>query len=307
MIPDRFDSDPQKIAKLREFKEKLKQSGRYVKFWKNIDNLETLISQSISKAVLRGNRSGWVRTTDFDIDKSYAEILRLTEREHTLDALNSDLRMKNNRKLILSVDVYSDLDEDGNPIEQDVETIENGIQLNVHSINMTDAENGIDFKDITGKLVHADNEEVKFMRHVYENSFPVIFKIQNIGDARATSVRVKLTFPNELLVLSTQELLEYRDEDYIRFSQDAYEGWDLRFANPNPSEPSNDDNRFISLGELTTVNDIANLLDPADSNEALSIFPGEVLFKLEEVKHKVSVFFGGISILPTIPLEGVQG
>lgn len=299
MIPDRFDSDPQKIAKLNAFKEKVKQSGRYVKFWKNIDNLETLISQSISKAVIRGNRPGWVRTIDFDIDKSYAEILRLTERVHTLEALNSDLRIESNRKPILTVDVYPDLDEDGKLIEQDVEVIENGIHLNVHSIDMTDAENGIDYKDMTGKLIHADKEEVKLMRHVYENSFPVFFKVHNTGDAKATGVRVKLTFPNELLVLSTHELMEYRDEEYIRFSQDAYEGWDLRFASPDQSNVSNGDKKFVSLDELTTVDDIANLLDPADTNEVLSIFPGEVLFEPEEVKHKDNEFFGGISILPT--------
>ena len=51
------------------------------------------------------------------------------------------------------------------------------------------------------------------MRHMYENSFPVYFNVQNIGGARATGVRVKITFPNELLVLSTQELLEYREEE----------------------------------------------------------------------------------------------
>lgn len=299
MIPDRFDSDPQKIAKLNAFKEKVKQSGRYVKFWKNVDNLETLISQSISKAVLRGNRPGWVRTTDFDIDKSYAEILRLTERVHTLEALNSDLKMENNRKPILTVEVYPDFDEDGKPIEQDAEAIENEIHLNVHSIDMADAENGIDYKDMTGKLIHADKEEVKLMRHVYENSFPVFFKVHNTGDTRATDVRVKLTFPNELLVLSTHELMEYRDEEYIRFSQDAYEGWDLRFASPDQSNVSNGDKKFVSLDELTTVDDIANLLDPADTNEVLSIFPGEVLFEPEEVKHKDNEFFGGISILPT--------
>lgn len=299
MIPDRFDSDSQKIAKLSAFKEKVKQSGRYVKFWKNIDNLETLISQSISKAVLRGNRPGWVRTTDFDIDKSYAEILRLTERVHTLEALNSDLKMENNRKPVLTVDVYPDFDEDGKPIDQDVETIENGIHLNVHSIDMADAENGIDYKDITGKLVHADKEEVKLMRHVYENSFPVFFKVRNTGDARATGVRVKLSFPNELLVLSTEELLEYREEDSLRLSQDAYEGWNMRFESPNQSDTLNEDNKFIGFDELTTVDDIANLLDPADSNKALSIFPGEVLFKPEEIKHKDREFFGGISILPT--------
>lgn len=299
MIPDRFDSDPQKIAKLNVFKEKVKQSGRYVKFWKNVDNLETLISQSISKAVFRGNRPGWVRTTDFDIDKSYAEILRLTERVHTLEALNSDLRMENNRKPILTVDVYPDLDEDGKPIEQDAEAIENGIHLNVHSIDMTDAENGIYYKDMAGKLIHADKEEVKLIRHVYENSFLVFFKVRNTGDARAIGVRVKLSFPNELLVLLTEELLAYREEDPLRFSQDAYEGWDLRFESPNQSKASNDDMKFISLDELTTVDDIANLLDPADVNEALSIFPGEVLFEPKEVKHKDNEFFGGISILPT--------
>lgn len=288
-------------------KEKVKQSGRYVKFWKNVDNLETLISQSISKAVLRGNRPGWVRTTDFDIDKSYAEILRLTERVHTLEALNSDLKMENNRKPILTVEVYPDFDEDGKPIEQDAEAIENEIHLNVHSIDMADAENGIDYKDMTGKLIHADKEEVKLMRYVYENSFPVFFKVHNTGDTRATGVRVKLTFPNELLVLSTHELMEYRDEEYIRFSQDAYEGWDLRFASPNQSDTLNEDNKFIGIDELTTVDDIANFLDPADANEALSIFPGEVLFEPEEVKHKDSEFFGGVSILPTCAGKFVIG
>lgn len=292
MTADKFETDPQKMAKLNAFKEKVKQSGRYVAFWKNIDNLETLISQSVSKAVVRGDRPGWIRTTDFDIDKSYAEILRLTERVHTLEALNSDLRMENNRKPILLIDVFPDDD-------QNAEKIEDGIHLKVHSIDMTDAENGIDYKNIAGKLIHAEKEEVKLMRYVYENSAAVYFKAENIGDARATGVRVKLSFPNELLVLSVQELSEYRDEGYIRFSQDAYEGWDLRFESPKQSKLENNDNKFISLDELTTVGDIANLLDPADVREVLFIFPGEVLFEPEEIKHKDYELIDGIAILPT--------
>lgn len=271
---------------------KVKQSGRYVKFWKNVDNLETLISQSISKAVVRGNRPGWIRTTDFDIDKSYAEILRLTKRVHTLEALNSDLRIENSRKPVLLVDVFSDSD-------QDTEKIENGIHLKVHSIDLTDAENGIDYKDISGKLIHVEKEEVKLMRHVYENSVAVYFKAENIGDARATGVRVKLSFPQELLVLSVQELSEYRDEEYIRFSQDAYEGWDLRFESPEQSKNANDDHKFMSLDELITVDDIANLLDPADIREELSIYPGEVLFEPEEIRHKDYMLIDGIAVLPT--------
>ena len=164
---------------------------------------------------------------------------------------------------------------------------------------MTDAENGIDYKDKVGKLIHVEKEEVRLMRHVYENSFPVFFRVRNVGDARATGVRVKLSFPNELLVLSTRELLEYYDKGLFTFAQDAYEDWVLRFQSPNQSKALNGDNKFISLDELTTVDDIANLLDPADSDGLLSIFPGEVLFKTEEVKHKDSDFFRGICILPT--------
>lgn len=80
---------------------------------------------------------------------------------------------------LLTVEAYPDFDEDGKPIEQDAEAIENEIHLNVHSINMADAENGIDYKDMTGKIIHADKEEVKLMRYVYENSFPVFFKVHN--------------------------------------------------------------------------------------------------------------------------------
>ena len=97
---------------------------------------------------------------------------------------------------------------------------------------------------------------------------------------------VKLSFPNELLVPSTEELLEYRDEECIRFPQSAYEGWDLRFAIPNQPDVLNGDKKFVSLDELTTVYDIVNLLAPTDVNKDLSIFSVEVLFEPKEVKHR---------------------
>lgn len=42
----------------------------------------------------------------------------------------------------------------------------------------------------------------------------------------------------------------------------------------------------MKVDELTAMDDIANLLDPADVNEDLSIFPVEVLFEPKEVKHR---------------------
>lgn len=66
---------------------------------------------------------------------------------------------------------------------------------------------------------------MRLLRYVYENSFVVYFRVHNDGDARATGVRVKLSFPNDLMVLSERELLEYRDEEAIHFEKDAYRNW----------------------------------------------------------------------------------
>lgn len=297
---DKMENDAQKIIKLSEFKEKVRKSGRYVKFWKNKDNLESLISQSISKSVLRGNRPGWVRTSDFDIEKSHAEILRLAERVHTLEALNSDLQKENNRKPNLWVDIRPEVNSDGTTIDNSASLIEGGIHVKVVPIDISDAENGINYKDRAGRLIHEDRDEVRLFRYVYENGTLVYFRVHNDGDARATGVRVHLTFPNELLVLSERELYEYIDKDQIAFAEDAYEGWDLRFSNPQiRKDTAAEEDKFISLDELIRVDDIANLLDPAEVNEVVEIFPGEVRFDKAEVRHKDYELIDGICILPT--------
>ena len=300
MAPDKYESDPLKKEKLDVFKEKVKNSGRYVKFWKNKDNLESLISQSISKSVTRGRRPGWVRTTDFDIDKSHAEILRLTERVHTLEALNADLKKENFRKPNLWVDIQPGRDEDGKIYDEGTRLTSNGIHFTVVPIITTDVKNGLDYKDWAGRWVHESKDEVRLLRYVYENSFVVYFRVHNDGDARATGVRVKLSFPNDLMVLSERELLEYRDEEAIHFEKDAYRNWRKRFENPkNIASVKENDNKFISLDELITVEDIADLMDPADMNEVVSILPGEILFDKNEVRHKDTDCIYGVCVLPT--------
>lgn len=271
-----------------------------MKFWKNKDNLESLISQSISKSVTRGRRPGWVRTTDFDIDKSHAEILRLTERVHTLEALNADLKKENFRKPNLWVDIQPGRDEDGKIYDEGTRLTSNGIHFTVVPIITTDVKNGLDYKDWAGRWVHESKDEVRLLRYVYENSFVVYFRVHNDGDARATGVRVKLSFPNDLMVLSERELLEYRDEEAIHFEKDAYRNWRKRFENPkNIASVKENDNKFISLDELITVEDIADLMDPADMNEVVSILPGEILFDKNEVRHKDTDCIYGVCVLPT--------
>lgn len=300
MTTDKIENDLTKSQKLTAFKEKVKSSGRYVKFWKNKDNLESLISQSISKAVTRGKRPGWVRTTDFDIDKSHAEIIRLTERIHTLEALNADLKKESFRKPNLWVDIQPERDKTGKVLDEGTRVIKNGIHFTVIPIDTSDVENGLDYKDYSGHLIHESKEEVRLLRYVYENGFLVYFRVHNDGDARATGVRVKLTFPNDLMVLSAEELLEYCKKEDIRFAKDAYQGWNRRFSNPNREVGKEaEGEKFITLDELIGMEDIANLLDPADMNEVVSILPGEVNFDREEVRHKDFACIYGVCILPT--------
>lgn len=52
----KIEQDAEKIIGLRNFKEKVKKSGLYVSFWNNKDKLEALVSQSISKSMLKSDR-----------------------------------------------------------------------------------------------------------------------------------------------------------------------------------------------------------------------------------------------------------
>lgn len=296
---DKAETDPVKVEALKLFKEKVKKD-RLVKFWKNPDELSAQLSQSIYKAILRGSRPGWVRTTDFDIEKSHAEIIRLTERVHTLEALNADLKLQNIRKPHLWISAVNDIDDDTGEIrDRDILRIENGVvSYSVRPVNISDARNGLKYKDRMGEERYAPAEEVRLFRYICKNAFSLLFHIHNDGNARATGVRVIWKFPNNLMVLSKTELEEYMREDDITFAPDAYENWHERFYEKEDCKMTEGTDKFVSIDELVAIDDIADLLDPAENDGMCSIFPGEVKLELEEIKHKDSTFYRGLYILP---------
>ena len=80
----------------------------------------------------------------------------------------------------------------------------------------------------------------------------------------------------------------------------AYEGWNARFYNPvKDTEVLEKEGECISLDELVSVEDIANMLDPAEWDDVISIFPGYVKYNKDEVGHKAYDWIEGIRILPT--------
>lgn len=291
----KFETDPKKLEGLNAFLSKVK-TGRLVKFWRNADEFSAQLSQTLYKAMMRGNRPGWVRTTEFNIEESHARILELTERVHTLEGLNSDLRLENNRKPNLWVEVKPDYEYK----DENLEISDNSVHFKVVPVYMKDAEHGIDYSDVAGHKVHCSVEDVRKYRYLCKNGFVVNFRVHNDGDARATGVRVHWAFPNELLVISLRELQDLFEEQKIRTSQNAYKSWNKRFFEPDDAtvEDSAGD-KFISFDELSVNDEIADILDPSDSNEVVSIFPGEVIFDKEEVRHLDWDYVSGVYVLPT--------
>lgn len=296
------ETDPDKAYKIAQFKQTVK-NGRIVKFWHNADELATQLTASLYKSISRNNRPGWIRTTEVDMEKSLAEITRLTERVHTLEALNADLKLSNNRKPELFIRCKQDMSEDGE-IVNDIVVEGNVVKFNVQPVTVEDALNGLVYKDSRGKESKAGQDEVRNFRYICKNGFSVLWNIENNGNARATGVRVKLEFPNELLVISMNELMDLISAKTTTFAQDAYEGWDARFFEPDDIE-GNGEKIFLSIDELISTDTIADLLDPADCedgmNEGYSIFPGEVEYSNKEIQHLDKTWFRGVYIVPGAP------
>lgn len=317
------EKEKAKLEKLVLFKDKVKDSHHTVKFWHSADNLEAEISQSISKAIARGKRPGWIRTTDFDVDKSLAEITRLTERVHMLEGQLSDLRMKDSRKPELYIECLKDYDMDGNEIDDDSEaeiTDDGVIHFHVSKVDVSDvidSDGQVVYKNEIAEECVATYDEVRLFRYLCKNSHAIIYRICNTGNLKATDVRVRMEFPNNLMTISARELNEFLCPQ-MGYAQGAYENrnrlfWEPRVkSNKGEKEVAEDgtekvaeqestqteNDKFVSIDELITSDDISNLLDPADFNEVVSIFPGEISAEFPDVKHHDSEVIRGAYILP---------
>ena len=291
-------------AKLREFKAKVK-TGRYIKFFKNADQFATFLSQSIHKALRRGDRPGWVRTTEFDIEDSHAKILQLMDRIHTLEALNADLKIENDRKPDLLITYRRDPeseDEEGHPYGNEPEVKDGVVYFKVKSVYLDDVKDGVTYKDAWGRKISVSYNDVRLFRHFFQNGFSLLYHIENNGTARATGVRVHMEIPDGLLVVSNQEIYEYTEKPAISASEEAYKSRMKALFPPDGHESGgedNDENLFISIDELLVNEDIADLLDPGE----LDVSAGEINLNFSEIMHKDSDSYRGAYLIPTRPGE----
>lgn len=202
------------------------KTGRYVKSFNNADQFATFLSQSIHKALQRGNRPGWVRTTEFDIEESHAKILQLMDRVHTLEALNADLKVENNRKPDLLITYRRDPaceDEEGHPYGNEPEIKDGVVYFKVKPVYLDDVKDGVTYMDTWGREISVSYNDVRLLRYFFQNGFSLLYHISNSGTARATGVRVHMEIPDGLLIVSNQEIHTYTGRPAINCSEEEYE------------------------------------------------------------------------------------
>ena len=150
----------------------------------------------------------------------------------------------------------------------------------------------------------ADLEEVRNFRYLCKNCFSVLWRFENNGNARATGVRVQMELPSNLLVILRSELDNIVNEQKNTLVDDAYEGWNARFFEPDESG-CDCKKCFLSKDELSSTAAIAELLDPADfvdgESEGYEIFQSYVMYRNKEIQHLSKAWFRGICLVPTAP------
>lgn len=85
------ETEKDRIEKLKAFRKEV-ETGRTVSYWSNPDELAGQVISSLMRQIYRKQRPGWIRASEFDIEKSHAELLELTEKVRELEAENADLR-----------------------------------------------------------------------------------------------------------------------------------------------------------------------------------------------------------------------
>lgn len=205
------ETDKDRIKKLKDFKAEV-LSHRTVDWWSNPDKLAAKVVSSLSRQIIRKPRTGWIRASEFDIEKSHAELLELTEKVRALEEENEDLRAKtgDKREPKLSVEAYA-------PVV--IHTISPEPVPDLHEWYKKRGRDEAEKLGVTMAAVSRYNkglpndEEIDELQNDYETRNRILaghawldLVIRNTGTSRATDITVDIEVPEGLELFETIDL-----------------------------------------------------------------------------------------------------
>lgn len=342
MTVDKIENDPVKMKGLNAFKEKVKNSGRYVKFWKNIDNLEALLSQSISKAVQNETRPGWVREDSLESAVSQTEVLELRKRIQDQETEIMRLKTENEGLKAQTVERMPELschfsldeeiqDEHVYKVENQcrshgrllLENTESGWKMKL-AVNMADLARE-QFQRlsiynvepylrplVTKEAIQEFNkslpdqsvideyiEQLRIYNAIQDGGIAFCMDISNDGTAKATDLRVNISFPKEFRVyrVSKVEDIEEPDapkmpENPIEYAEEIY-AQSLGIPAPFRQSPSLKQPYYKDLFDAKVMIPGISL-----SGKSWSVKENGIFAECNQIPHRDTVHFSGIYIVP---------
>jgi hypothetical protein len=199
------ETDKKRIEKLKAFRKEV-ETGRTVSYWSNPDELAGQVIASLARQIVRKQRPGWVRASEFDIEKSHAELLELTEKVRELESENADLRKitGEKREPKLKIDLFQ-------PVKFEITDPEP-----VPDYLRKAAEEGKTYKVTVGhRMVEHEAAELEAdyeLRSYIMAGFAWLdFVIKNEGTCKATDVTVEIDVPVGLMAYETTDLGMYTE------------------------------------------------------------------------------------------------
>lgn len=195
------ETDKDRIDKLKAFRKEV-ETGRVVSFWSNPDELAGQVVSSLSRQIVRKQRPGWIRSSEFDIEKSHAELLELTEKVRELEAENADLRKitGEKREPKLKVELFQ-------PVRFEIADPEP-----VPDYLRKAADEGKTYKVMVGEHEAAELAADYEIRSYIMAGFSWLdFVVKNEGTCKASDVTVEIEAPDGLMVFETIDLGMYTE------------------------------------------------------------------------------------------------
>lgn len=338
VIKDNIETDNDKIKKLNAFKDTVK-SRRLVDWWKTPEELAQKVTTALYKQIGRRKRPGWIRSDEYDIEKSHAELLRLNDRIRELEQENKELKSQIvERKPILNISFLLDQpmesDSDYQAIEAEccshgnllLRSNESGLQLKLVPINAECYRNKFEplskvdiFPEIrslvsekaiqeynaalpSGELIDNYIKEMEKYQRIHKGGIAFEIHVENTGTAKATDVRVRLNFPDEFL------LFEVPDVDNVKEPQ----------VPPMPKNPIDEvmreyERRLDPMADMVhkmalsmptyggTTPLSASLLALADTSvsESMDVYDHAVNIENAQIQHYDLAWYRGLYVVPT--------
>lgn len=232
---DKMDLDPEKIKKLNDFVETVKDK-REVDWFSTVDELGTKVTLALYKQFGRKNRPGWIRSDKLDMEQTLKEILEQNQKIRTLEHENKELRDKIESKMPhLGINIILDgtidapskdqIDEKSNldVVSEDLSeqtvivsrisdipkkyvankrllTLED-VPAECKGIIDQDALDEYNRKLPDDKTIQMYNDNMNLYNEVRMNGQRMNFELYNNGTAKATDINITLEFPKEFLVM----------------------------------------------------------------------------------------------------------